>query len=131
MREQQRQRRPEVTDPNQKSHTLRKRITIEQVEALPVMLTLDEVCNLVGLSRPTVTELADKGALPGMKIGTSYRFPTLQVMRACGLVDESGRLAVDPVGPMRLSAAKAQAAPRDPEAEAERWVRQWDNYGCQ
>ena len=39
------------------------------------LLTVDEVMDLVRISRDTVYRLAAKGELPGRKIGRTWRFP--------------------------------------------------------
>ena len=39
------------------------------------LLTVDEVMDLVRISRDTVYRLAARGELPGRKIGRTWRFP--------------------------------------------------------
>ena len=38
------------------------------------ILTTEEVCKLLRVSRQTVYKLVDQGKLPGMKVGQSYKF---------------------------------------------------------
>ena len=38
------------------------------------ILTTEEVCKLLRLSRQTIYKLVDQGKLPGTKVGQSYKF---------------------------------------------------------
>ena len=38
------------------------------------ILTTEEVCKLLRISRQTVYKLVDQGKLPGTKVGQSYKF---------------------------------------------------------
>jgi len=44
------------------------------------ILTTEEVCNLLRVSRQTIYKFVDQGRLPGTKIGQSYKFLRSEVM---------------------------------------------------
>lgn len=74
-----------------------------EFEALPPELTTGQAADLLGVSRPTVVDLADKGALPSKRIGTHRRLPTAEVLayrerrhrERRGAVDEITQLSQD------------------------------------
>jgi len=60
------------------------------------LLDVDEVCEIVGLSRRSIYRLADRGAMPrGLRLGGSRRWRRAEVLAwiagGCPRVDERGR----------------------------------------
>lgn len=51
-----------------------------EVTALPAELTTGQTADLLGVSRPTVVALVDKGALPSSRVGTHRRLKTSDVL---------------------------------------------------
>ena len=54
--------------------------SIESGSAAEVM-TLDETCALLRVSRPTVFELVHRGKIPGRQVGSRWRFHRPSVVR--------------------------------------------------
>jgi excisionase family DNA binding protein len=50
------------------------------ITALPADLTTGQAADLLGVSRPTVVALIDKGTLPATRVGTHRRLRTLDVL---------------------------------------------------
>ena len=44
------------------------------VDATAEVLTTEEVCKLLKISRQTIYKLVEQGKLPGTKVGQSYKF---------------------------------------------------------
>jgi excisionase family DNA binding protein len=49
--------------------------TVQDVEALPAVLTMRQVQNILGICRPKVYDLAHTKGFPVVKLGRSFRVP--------------------------------------------------------
>lgn len=72
------------------------------VEPLPEELTTGQAADLLGVTRPTVAAMVDRGELVARRIGTHRRVSTADVLRLRGAagatratLDEMTRLSVD------------------------------------
>ena len=52
-----------------------------RVDDLPLMLTVDETCPVLGLGRGTVYGLIREGVIPSVKLGRSVRVPRAALER--------------------------------------------------
>lgn len=55
----------------------------------PLVLTLDETCSALRLSKTAIYALAKKGELPKLKIGGATRFRRADVERLAGIEEAS------------------------------------------
>lgn len=56
---------------------------------LPVVMTADEVADVLRISYKTVLRLRERGELPGRKVGREWRFNRRDVMEYMGLDPEA------------------------------------------
>ncbi|MCU0267314.1 MAG: helix-turn-helix domain-containing protein [Acidimicrobiales bacterium] len=59
-------------------------------------LTVDEVAELLGLSRNSVYDAVRTGAVPSIRIGRRYLVPTARLAEMLGLADGSSDAEPDP-----------------------------------
>ena len=55
--------------------------TITDIEALPAVLTMKQVQDILGLSRPKTYQLAHKEGFPVVKFGRALRVPKIAFLR--------------------------------------------------
>lgn len=70
---------------------------VVEVTALPPELTTGQAADLLGVSRPTVVALVDKGVLPSSRVGTHRRLKTSDVLAYREQARRDRREALDEV----------------------------------
>ena len=57
-------------------------ITSGHAQAIEKPITTEELCEFLGLSRPTIIRMKKKGKIPFLQIGASIRFDKITVLKA-------------------------------------------------
>ena len=64
--------------------------TVNDVQALPVMLTVEEVRRILGVSRPIAYEIAHRKGFPVVRFGRAIRIPRDAFLRWLDAQSEGG-----------------------------------------
>lgn len=59
-------------------------MTDEQISELPIIIDAGDVADMFGISRVQVYRLANRGVIPGFKVGTQWRFRKAAVLQVMG-----------------------------------------------
>jgi predicted DNA-binding transcriptional regulator AlpA len=76
------------------------RLSIAEVESLPVVLTSGELARFLGVSEDHVWSMAREGTAPiqPLKLGRVYRWPTARLLTLLGLGPDADEPPVDAGG---------------------------------
>lgn len=67
------------------------RLSPQEVQALPAVLTTKEACGVLGLQVNTLQRLVRQGRVPASKIGSRLIFSKATVCALAGLTDKEAR----------------------------------------
>lgn len=68
-----------------------KRLTLQEVEALPAVLTTREACGVLGLQMNSLQRLTRQGRIPASKVGARLMFSKATICALAGLDSEEVR----------------------------------------
>lgn len=61
--------------------------TQAEFDDMPMLITVSDVARILGLHPRTVSNMAQRGALPARKIGDKWRFNKMRIAEYAGLLE--------------------------------------------